>query len=259
VAAVELDYIIEGEGPPLYMAHGIGSRKSAWRAITDALANDFTCVAYDQRGHGESPIPPVPYSLDNLVEDLEALRQKLGHDKIHVMGHSLGGQIGPAFARTHPDHTLSIVLLSTAAARTVEDCAKVNGVVAKMRAEGVAPILPTLVARWYTDEFCAARPDAIQDRIAQVNGTPEDVFLSVFDVYASTEMASWLPQVTAPCLVLTGENDPGCNPRLNTEIDRLLPNSELVILPELRHSILVEGPDQVIPPVRDFLLRHKDG
>ena len=87
--------------------------------------------------------------------------------------------------------------------------------------------------------------------------TPEDVFLSVFDIYASTEMASWLRQVTCPCLVLTGELDGGCNPRLNRFIADALPDSELVILDGLKHSILIEGPDRVLPPVRDFLMRHR--
>jgi len=131
--------------------------------------------------------------------------------------------------------------------------------VAAMREQGVEAVLTALVERWYTDDFVAARPEVIEDRIDQVLGTPEDVFLSVFDVYASTEMLSWLPQVRCPCLVLTGEFDGGCNPRLNAMIDDALPDSELVVLADLKHSILVEGPDRVLPPVLDFLLRHRDG
>ena len=138
------------------------------------------------------------------------------------------------------------------------ELAKVKGVVASMRAQGVEAVLTTLVERWYTDEFIAARPDAIEHRIVQVLGTPEDVFLSVFDVYASTEMAAWLSDVGHPCLVMTGEFDGGCNPRLNRLIDEALPDSELVILDDLKHSILVEGADAVLPPVRDFLFRHRD-
>ena len=67
----------------------------------------------------------------------------------------------------------------------------------------------------------------------QVIDTDPDVFLSVFDIYAETEMAPWLHEVKHPCLVLTGENDGGCNPRLNTLIAAALPDSELVILPVL--------------------------
>jgi len=89
-----------------------------------------------------------------------------------------------------------------------------------------------------------------------VRGTPAEVFLSVFHIYAESEMAPWLHEVTAPSLVLTGELDGGCNPRLNRFIAETLPDAELVILDGLKHSILVEGPDWVAPHVRDFLLRH---
>jgi pimeloyl-ACP methyl ester carboxylesterase len=200
----------------------------------------------------------VPYTLDDLVDDLEALRQQLGHDRIHVIGHSLGGQIGPAYALAHPDNTASVILLSTAAGRTEDDSARVQGVVAKMRAEGVEPVLGALLDRWYSDEFIAARPDAIEHRIQQVLGTPEDVFLSVFDVYAGAEMAPWLHEVACPCLVMTGEFDGGCNPRLNRFIADELPDAELVILENLKHSILIEAPDRVLGPVKNFLLRHRD-
>lgn len=255
VSAVDVDYVMSGEGPPVYMVHGIGSRKTMWQPMIDALSAQFTCVAYDLRGHGDSPIPPVPYSLDQLVADLEALRVRLGHEQIHVIGHSLGGMIGPAYALVHPERTLSVGLLSTAAGRTDEDGAKVRGVVARMRADGIENILTTLVDRWYTEPFAAANPDIIAHRIDQVLTTPPEVFLSVFDVYAETEMAPWLSEIDVPCLVLTGENDPGCNPRLNEFIHGQLPNSELVILPELRHSILVEAPDQVAVHVADFMTR----
>jgi pimeloyl-ACP methyl ester carboxylesterase len=175
-----------------------------------------------------------------------------------LIGHSLGGQIGPAYARRYPERAATVSLLSTAAGRTGEDSAKVKGVVALMREKGVEPVLRTLIERWYTDDFIAARPDAIAARIEQVVDTPEDVFLSVFDIYATTEMAPWLREVACPCLVLTGELDGGCNPRLNRFIAQELPDSELVILEGLKHSILIEGPERVLPPVRDFLLRHRD-
>ena len=258
MGAIDVSYTISGQGPPLYMVHGIGSRRVTWNGLLPGLENHFTCVRYDLRGHGKSPIPPVPYSLDDLVDDLEALRVRLNHERIHVIGHSLGGQIGPAYARAHPEHAASVILLSTAAGRTDDDSSKVKGVVTKMRAEGVEPVLNTLLDRWYTDEFIETRPDAIQNRIEQVLGTPEDVFLSVFDVYAGSEMAPWLHELTCPCLVMTGEFDGGCNPRLNRFIANELSDAELVILDDLKHSILIEAPERVLGPVKDFLLRHRD-
>ena len=65
--------------------------------------------------------------------------------------------------------------------------------VAAMRVKGVEPVLETLIARWFTDDFVAANPSVSAARIKQVVDTPEEVFLSVFDIYAGAEMAPWLP------------------------------------------------------------------
>ena len=254
MTAVDVSYHIEGQGPPLYLVHGIGSRKATWNEIIDGLKDEFTCVSYDLRGHGESPLPPTPYSLDDLVDDLEALRQKLGHDRIHIAGHSLGGMIGPAYALAYPEHTLSVGLLSTAAGRSEDDRAKLKAVGDAMEQNGVAETLGMFVARWFTDAFLEAHPEQIEARLQQVKDTPAEVFLSVFWIYATTEMAPWLHEIKCPCLVLTGEFDGGCNPRLNQFIHGELPNSRLVILEGLKHSLMIEASDQVLPHLREFLL-----
>ena len=257
MSAVEVSYRFDGSGPPLYMVHGIGSRRRTWDAFLPALKPHFTCVRYDLRGHGQSPVPAPPYSLAQLVEDLEALRVLLGHEKIHIVGHSLGGMIGPAYARQHPDRVLSVGLLSTAAGRSEEDRGRLQTVGDAMRTRGVEAVIGTLIDRWYTDEFIAARPEVIEARIKQVLDTPEEVFLSVFEVYAQTEMAPWLREVACPCLVLTGALDGGCSPRLNEFIAGELPDAELVILDKLKHSILGEAPERVLGPLKSFLLKHR--
>jgi pimeloyl-ACP methyl ester carboxylesterase len=254
VATADVSYRIEGQGPALYLVHGIGARKTAWDKLIVGLKDQFTCVSYDLRGHGESPVPPTPYTLDDLVDDLEALRQKLGHEKIHVAGHSLGGMIGPAYARAYPDHILSVGLLSTAAGRSEDDRAKLKAVGDAMQQNGIAETLGTFVARWFTDTFIQAHPDLVEARLQQVKDTPADVFLSVFWIYATTEMAPWLHEVNCPCLVLTGELDGGCNPRLNQFIDSELPDSSLVILEGLKHALMIEASERVLPHLRDFLL-----
>ena len=256
MSSIEVSYSIVGTGPPLYMVHGIGSCKSTWDGLTENLRTDFTCVSFDLRGHGESPVPPVPYSLDELVEDMDELRKRLGHQRIHIAGHSLGGQIGPAFARTHPECVETVTLISTAAGRTAEEIAKLKGLINMMREKGVTPLLKTLINRWFTDEFIANSPDMVEARIKQVVETREEVFLSVFDIYVTTEMLPWLSQLDCACLVITGELDEGCSPVLNKLIADSLPKAELVILENLKHSILIEGPEKVLPPLRDFLVRH---
>jgi pimeloyl-ACP methyl ester carboxylesterase len=69
-------------------------------------------------------------------------------------------------------------------------------------------------------------------------------------------MSPWLQEIKVPCLVLTGEFDGGCNPRLNRRIADALPHSELIILDGLKHAILIEAPDRVASHVLRFLKSH---
>ena len=114
-----------------------------------------------------------------------------------------------------------------------------------MEAKGIPQVLTTLTDRWFTDDFIAKNWDIVNRRLQQVIDTDPEVFLNVFRVYAGTEMMPWLHEVNNRCLVLTGENDGGCNPRLNRQIAEALPNAELVILETVKHAILLEAPDQV--------------
>ena len=253
--AIDCAYSIEGNGPPLFLIHGIGAARSTWAKAMPVLAPHFTVITYDLRGHGTSPMPDEPFGLDALVADLETLRQRLGIEQAHFAGHSLGGMIGPAYARVFPDRVLSLGLLSTAAFRTEDDSAKVFGVVKAMEEKGIPNILPTLTDRWFTDAFIENHGDVVERRLKQVIETDAEVFLNVFRIYAGTEMAPWLHEVTAPSLVLTGELDGGCNPRLNRQIDEALPNSELVVLEGYKHSLLLEAGEVVAEHLTGFINR----
>ena len=256
--AVDCSYTVEGSGPPLVLIHGIGAARDAWRFMTPLLGKRFTVISYDLRGHGESPLPTGEFGLDDLVADLERLRERLELDSMHLAGHSLGGMIGPRYALLHPERVRSIGLYSTAAGRTEDDSNKVWGVVRAMEEQGIGNILGTLTNRWFTDAFMAQYPDLVERRLKQVLDTNPDIFLNVFRIYAGTEMMPWLPDVHHPSLIITGELDGGCNPRLNKLIDAALPNSELVILDGYKHSILVEAGETVARHQIDFVGRLGD-
>ncbi len=255
---IDCEFTVEGSGPPLLLIHGIGAARDTWRFMTDDLAEHHTVIRYDLRGHGDSPLGDPTFELGHLVNDLERVRERTGFETVHLAGHSLGGMIGPAYARRFPERVRSLGLLSTAAFRTDDDSAKVQGVVSTMRSEGIPNILPTLTDRWYTDAFIEANPDIVRRRLDQVIACDPETFLNVFRIYATFEMGPWLHEITHRSLVLTGEFDGGCNPRLNTHIAEALPDAELVILEGLKHSILLEAG----PLVAEHLLRflaHADG
>jgi len=251
--AIDCHFTQQGSGAPLFLIHGIGAAENAWRFMLPELQKHFTVITYDLRGHGKSPLPDSEFDLDDLVDDLERVRERSGFEKAHFAGHSLGGMIGPAYALKYPERVLSLGLLSTAAGRTADDSQKVWNVVKAMEEKGIPQVLETLTSRWFTDEFITANQTIVQERLQQVTNTDPNIFLNVFRIYAGTEMMPWLHKVQARSLVLTGENDGGCNPRLNQLIHEALPSSELVVLSEYKHSILLEAPDKVVENMVRFI------
>ena len=243
---IECAYEVTGSGPPLFLVHGIGAASDAWRFVLPELGRHFTVITHDLRGHGDSEIPNGPLGgLSELVEDLECVRERSGFECGHFAGHSLGGMIVPAYARRYPNRVASLGLLSTAAGRTENDRNAVMAVIEAMESRGIEPVLQTLTDRWFTDGFIARNESVVQRRLKQVLDTDPDVFMTVFRIYAETEMLPWLNEISAPALVMTGENDGGCNPRLNARITEVMPDARLVIIPHVKHAILAEAPEAV--------------
>ncbi|MGB1036658.1 MAG: alpha/beta fold hydrolase [Candidatus Puniceispirillales bacterium] len=251
--AVPCAWSKKGKGAPLLLIHGIGAARNTWAKLMPQLTAAFTVVTYDLRGHGASPAGEGIFNLDHLVLDVEAVRQAAGIDTMHVAGHSLGGMIGPAYARAFPDRVKSLGLLSTAAFRTEQDSQNVWAVVRAMEEKGIPQVLERLSDRWFTDAFIQSNPDMVKARLKQVIETDPDVFLNVFRIYAGTEMAPWLAEIAVPSLILTGENDGGCPPRLNQLIADAITASELVILPEFKHSLLLEAGEEVAEHIIRFI------
>ena len=193
------------------------------------------------------------FGLDELVSDLEKIREKTNINQAHFVGHSLGGMIAPAYARKYPDKVLSICMLSTVAGRSEEDSKKVWSVINEMEEKGIEKTLQKLTSRWFTDDFIANNSELVKKRLKQVVDTDPDVFLNVFKIYAKTEMFPWLKDILQPCLLMTGENDGGCTPKHNENMANQIKNSKLVILPKLKHSFLIEGPDQVTDNLINFI------
>ena len=161
--------------------------------------------------------------------------------------------IVPAYAKKYPDKVLSIGMLSTVAGRSEEDSKKVWSVIKEMEEKGIKETLEKLTTRWFTDEFITNNSELVTRRLKQVVDTDPEVFLNVFRIYAKTEMISWLKELTKPCLLMTGENDGGCTPKHNEKMANEIKNSKLVILPKLKHSFLIEGPNQITDNLINFI------
>jgi len=117
VNGTHLYYEIIGKGAPLFVLHGSGGSHRYFLPYMEALSDKYQLFFYDQRGTGLSDgnLDPAAISIDQFVEDLEALRVAFGLEKISLMGHSWGAIIALAYAvkyQTHLDHLILVDSIS---------------------------------------------------------------------------------------------------------------------------------------------------
>jgi pimeloyl-ACP methyl ester carboxylesterase len=106
-------YRTAGRGPVLLLLHGIANSSQTWEAVAPLLSEHFSLVAPDLLGHGESATPRGDYSLGAHATGVRDLLTALGHDRVTVVGHSLGGGIAMQFAYQFPERCERLVLVSS--------------------------------------------------------------------------------------------------------------------------------------------------
>ncbi|MBD2771960.1 alpha/beta fold hydrolase [Iningainema tapete] len=113
VGDVRLHYVIGGKGDPVVLLHGWPQTWYAWRKIMPALAQRYTVLAPDYRGAGDSSKPFSGYDKRTVADDIYALVQQLGYERINLVGHDLGMLVAYAYAAAHPEAVSRLVLLDS--------------------------------------------------------------------------------------------------------------------------------------------------
>jgi haloacetate dehalogenase len=108
--------VVGGAGPPVLLLHGFPQMHAMWARIAPLLARQYTVVAADLRGYGDSSKPPcLPdcsnYSFRQFARDNVAVMHELGFERFHMIGHDRGGRTGHRMALDHPDCVLSLAVL----------------------------------------------------------------------------------------------------------------------------------------------------
>jgi len=108
-----VSYRTAGSGPPLLLLHGIANSSETWARVAPLLSERFTVIAPDLLGHGQSATPRGDYSLGAHASGARDVATALGHERVTVVGHSLGGGIAMQFAYQFPERTERLVLVSS--------------------------------------------------------------------------------------------------------------------------------------------------
>jgi pimeloyl-ACP methyl ester carboxylesterase len=260
---------LPGTGVPVLLVHGIGSSMDTWADIPDRLsAQGIRVVAVDLPGHGESSKGKGDYSLGSLASTLRDLLDRLGIDRVHLVGHSLGGGVSMQFAYQFPTRVESMVLES-------------SGGLGEEAFTGLrAAALPgsELAIKWAINQRTLAGAAWVGTKLSRVGITPHALSPRALETVSwlgeedrRTAFLATLRSVVSPAgqrvsaldklhlmqgyriLIIWGDRDPMIPMSHGQQAHAMLEGSRFVVFPGAGHEPHLHDPDRFVTLVTDHL------
>lgn len=239
-------YLEGGAGEPLLLLHGFGADKDNFTRVARHLTPHYRVIIPDHVGFGESAHPlQADYSPQAQANRLQALMRKLGVTQLHIGGNSMGGHIAITYAAQFPADVKSLWLLDAGGVWSAPG----NDFAQKVRETGVNPLMARTeedFARMF--DYVMADPPFVPRPILDVkarerirNFDLEQIIFTQVSVDSVEERAA---MVTAPTLIVWGREDRPLNYAAGELLDRIMVNSQLIIMDGVGHAPMLERPAQ---------------
>jgi 3-oxoadipate enol-lactonase len=255
VGDIELYYEVDGRGPYVVLGHSIGMDVQLWQPVAERLADAYTVVRYEARGHGRSDKPPGPYRVEEMAEDVYGLLLALDAPRAVVGGLSLGGSLAMALALAHPEAVQALILANTAARFESDPPGRWEARAQEVEREGFAPTERMQLDRWLTPAFQAAHPERVAPIARAYLANDRAGYAAAARALGSVDLRADLGRIHCPTLVIVGDEDEATTPATGRQIRRSIPGAALVEISPARHLSAWEQPDAVATAIRGFLAR----
>ena len=242
-----------GNGPAVVLAHAIGCDRRMWEELEKQLAPSYRVINIDARGHGASPVPPRPYSLRVLAEDVRALLDRLSITKAHWVGLSMGGMIGQAFALEHPDRLGWLVIANSTSAYGPDGWTNWQNRIRLVEEGGLGAIREMVAQRYFSEGFRREHADVVKQVMDRFMETPVQGYLGCCDAIRELDFSTHLGAIRAPTLVIAGSDDVGTPVAMSEAMVKGIPGARLAVIPGAAHLSAVEKPREFNRLVADFL------
>lgn len=223
--------------PALLLCNSLGTTLEMWEPQVPALATRFRLVRYDRRGHGGSPVPPGPYSIEDLGRDAIALLDELGIERASFCGLSIGGMVGMWLASEAPERIDRVVLCCTAPILPPREQWLERATT--VRAQGVAAIADASLDRWFTP---LAPRSLVETFRTMLVATPAEGYAGCCEALADLDLRDRLAAIEAPTLVITGAEDPVAPPEAGELLAACISGARHVTVAGTRHIANAEQP-----------------
>ncbi|HIH76742.1 MAG TPA: alpha/beta fold hydrolase [Methanomassiliicoccales archaeon] len=221
IGDARINYETHGEGEPLVLITGLGGEIAFWKKYLPHLSRSHQVVVLDNRGAGETDYPPTLFTMSTMANDVAGLMEHLGHDRYHVLGWSLGGNVAQRVAIDHSDKVGALVLMSTYTRRPERSSFAIDTMIRTVDEGATFDSLMELMQSWclpedYFKKLALAKP---AQRRCNGNGKraaegfkAQKLALDLFDSHGLLE------KVSAPTLIIHGDEDIMVSPHFAREL-----------------------------------------
>jgi pimeloyl-ACP methyl ester carboxylesterase len=255
VEGLRIAYRRAGEGPPLVLLHGGPMDSREFRYQLEGLAEEFTVVAWDMPGCGQSSDPPEDFRIPDYVRCLVSFLQALRIERPHVLGLSFGSGFALELYRAHPEIPRSLILASAYAGWA----GSLPPEVVEQRKQGLLQRIEqpdVWVREWPGTLLTDTAPPGLVDDVSAILADYHPAAqrnLLLHSGFPEQDLREVLPHVTVPTVLLYGDQDVRSPLTVAEEMHASIPGSRLVIIPGAGHLSDMEAPDRFNAEVRSFL------
>jgi 3-oxoadipate enol-lactonase len=252
-------YERSGKGPLVVFLHGIGGNRTSWRCQCQALSGQFTTVAWDARGYGQSDDYEGPLDFGYFAEDLNRLLDSLGVETAHLAGLSMGARILMDFAPRYSDRIATLTLCdcfsgfeATLSPEKQEEFIRLRQ---KPLLEGksFADLAPALITSLVGPNCSAEARQALHDSILALH---VDSYLKTIAASVGFDRSNDIAAIQVPVQLIYGEHDRLTPPSIGEDLLAHLTDARLDIIPDAGHLSNLEQPDRFNNILKPFLERY---
>ena len=236
--------------PVLVLSNSLGANFSMWDPQLSAFNSHYRLLRYDTRGHGQSSVAPGTYSIEILANDVLHLLDALNISRAHFCGLSMGGQTG-IWLGVHAPHRLNKLVLCNTGAK-IGSAESWNTRIDAVLSRGMADVSAAIISRWFTPNFIAAQLELVASTKAILESANPLGYTACSAAVRDFDAREQLPSISAPTLVIAGDQDQATPPADGQFIANHVPGARFAVL-SAAHLSNIEAAERFTSTVTNFL------
>jgi 3-oxoadipate enol-lactonase len=254
---ISMYYEIHGQGEPIVFIAGFGVDHTMWNAIIDKFKDDYQIILFDNRGIGQTDVSHGAYSIEEMTSDVVTLCSKLGINRAHFVGNSMGGFIVQNIAFKHPKLVKSATLSNTAS--TIHTCFHIYLEAQLELLKAGAPLAALIKASssWVFSIKFLSQPNMLKILIQQglENLYPFTIrgYEGQYTALSQFDSRQWVSRIDVPTLVLSSNQDLIFSEQSVKMLAEEIPNAAYYCFSECGHLPMIEYPETFSKIIQEFI------